>query len=177
MDAMRGDATLFTRNDEVEAAWRIIDPILEAWAKDDGAAAAVRGRLRAARGGGRDPARRARAGGRSEPLDDRRRLGASRTRRRRRSRRRCAQLLNERHAEDEAYVPARVLNLVVVVDREWRGEIANRLERVGRYHPSRTILCAVERRAHHARRDVATIATDGATPKPGEIALLPRARS
>jgi glucose-6-phosphate 1-dehydrogenase len=30
-DAMRGDATLFTRNDEVEAQWRIIDPILQAW--------------------------------------------------------------------------------------------------------------------------------------------------
>jgi glucose-6-phosphate 1-dehydrogenase len=30
-DAMRGDATLFTRNDEVEAQWRIIDPVLEAW--------------------------------------------------------------------------------------------------------------------------------------------------
>jgi glucose-6-phosphate dehydrogenase assembly protein OpcA len=37
-----------------------------------------------------------------------------------------------------------VLNLVVVVDRSWKGEIANRLERVGRYHASRTILCAVE---------------------------------
>ena len=35
LDAMRGDATLFTRNDEVEAQWRIIDPILEAWDKDD----------------------------------------------------------------------------------------------------------------------------------------------
>jgi glucose-6-phosphate 1-dehydrogenase len=34
LDAMRGDATLFTRNDEVEAQWRIIDPILEAWDKD-----------------------------------------------------------------------------------------------------------------------------------------------
>ena len=34
MDAMRGDATLFTRDDEVEAAWRIVDPILEAWSKD-----------------------------------------------------------------------------------------------------------------------------------------------
>ena len=31
MDAMRGDATLFTRDDEVEAQWRIIDPILESW--------------------------------------------------------------------------------------------------------------------------------------------------
>jgi glucose-6-phosphate 1-dehydrogenase len=34
MDAMRGDATLFTRDDEVEAQWRVIDPILEAWEKD-----------------------------------------------------------------------------------------------------------------------------------------------
>jgi glucose-6-phosphate 1-dehydrogenase len=31
MDAMRGDATLFTRADEVEAQWTIIDPILTAW--------------------------------------------------------------------------------------------------------------------------------------------------
>jgi len=31
LDAMRGDATLFTRNDEVEAQWRIIDPIISAW--------------------------------------------------------------------------------------------------------------------------------------------------
>jgi len=33
LDAMRGDATLFTRRDEVEAEWRIITPILEAWAE------------------------------------------------------------------------------------------------------------------------------------------------
>jgi glucose-6-phosphate 1-dehydrogenase len=32
LDAMRGDATLFTRNDEVDAQWSIIDPILRAWA-------------------------------------------------------------------------------------------------------------------------------------------------
>src|SRR3954454_19086771 len=31
LDAMRGDATLFTRNDEVDAQWSIIDPILRAW--------------------------------------------------------------------------------------------------------------------------------------------------
>jgi glucose-6-phosphate 1-dehydrogenase len=36
LDTMRGDATLFARNDEVEAAWRIVDPILEAWTKDPG---------------------------------------------------------------------------------------------------------------------------------------------
>jgi glucose-6-phosphate 1-dehydrogenase len=32
LDAMRGDATLFTRADEVDASWTVIDPILEAWA-------------------------------------------------------------------------------------------------------------------------------------------------
>jgi glucose-6-phosphate 1-dehydrogenase len=31
LDAMRGEATLFTRNDEIEALWGIIDPILTAW--------------------------------------------------------------------------------------------------------------------------------------------------
>jgi glucose-6-phosphate dehydrogenase assembly protein OpcA len=52
--------------------------------------------------------------------------------------------MKERYAENEAYAPARVLNLVVIADREWRGEIQNRLDKVGRYHASRTILCAVE---------------------------------
>jgi glucose-6-phosphate 1-dehydrogenase len=31
LDSMRGDATLFTRRDEVEAEWRVITPIEEAW--------------------------------------------------------------------------------------------------------------------------------------------------
>ncbi len=30
---MQGDATRFTRRDEMEAEWRIITPIEEAWAK------------------------------------------------------------------------------------------------------------------------------------------------
>jgi glucose-6-phosphate dehydrogenase assembly protein OpcA len=53
-------------------------------------------------------------------------------------------LLEEQHVRGEAYAPARVLNMVAVVDAAWRGEVLNRLERVGRYHPSRTVLCAVE---------------------------------
>jgi glucose-6-phosphate 1-dehydrogenase len=36
LDAMRGDATLFTRNDEVLAQWSIIDPVLKAWHAADG---------------------------------------------------------------------------------------------------------------------------------------------
>lgn len=31
LDVMRGDSTLFTRSDELEAAWRFVTPILEAW--------------------------------------------------------------------------------------------------------------------------------------------------
>ena len=34
LDAMRGDATLFTRGDEIIALWRIIDPILQGWHAD-----------------------------------------------------------------------------------------------------------------------------------------------
>jgi glucose-6-phosphate dehydrogenase assembly protein OpcA len=54
------------------------------------------------------------------------------------------EMLRARHATNKGLAPARVLNLIVIVERSWKGEIANRLERVGRYHPSRTILCAVE---------------------------------
>jgi glucose-6-phosphate 1-dehydrogenase len=35
-DALLGDATLFTRADEVEEEWRIIEPILERWEADQG---------------------------------------------------------------------------------------------------------------------------------------------
>jgi glucose-6-phosphate 1-dehydrogenase len=35
-DAMRGDATLFTRNDEVEAQWKICDPIVSKWEETPG---------------------------------------------------------------------------------------------------------------------------------------------
>jgi glucose-6-phosphate 1-dehydrogenase len=34
LDAMAGDASLFTRADEVETAWKLIDPILQAWETD-----------------------------------------------------------------------------------------------------------------------------------------------
>jgi glucose-6-phosphate dehydrogenase assembly protein OpcA len=55
-------------------------------------------------------------------------------------------LLVKAHTEEHGYIPGRVLNLIVVVDRQFKGEISNRLERVGRYHPSRTVLVAVEPR-------------------------------
>jgi glucose-6-phosphate dehydrogenase assembly protein OpcA len=66
-------------------------------------------------------------------------------------------MLRERHSRDASLVPAHVLNLVVVIDRDLRGEILGRLERVGRYHASRTILCSIQRgRRQLAARAVLT---------------------
>lgn len=53
-------------------------------------------------------------------------------------------LMHERASEGAVHAPARVLNLVVVIDREWKGEISNRLERISRDNPARTILVVVE---------------------------------
>jgi hypothetical protein len=79
-------------------------------------------------------------------------------------------MLKERHAENESFSPARVLNLVCIVDRAWSGEVANRLRQVGRYHASRTVVLAVD--PGRTKLDaVATIASD-VDPKPGEFALL-----
>jgi glucose-6-phosphate 1-dehydrogenase len=41
LDALQGDASLFTRADEVEAAWSLIDPILQAWESDQAPPLAV----------------------------------------------------------------------------------------------------------------------------------------
>ncbi len=79
-------------------------------------------------------------------------------------------LLVQRHAENGNYVPARVLNMIAFVDREWSGEIANRLQGVGRYHASRLLVLAYE--PHRERLDArVTIASEG-EPAAGELALL-----
>jgi glucose-6-phosphate dehydrogenase assembly protein OpcA len=78
-------------------------------------------------------------------------------------------LLVEVHSENQDYVPARVLNMIAFVDREWTGEIANRLRGVGRYHASRLLVLAYEPRRERLDARV-TIAADD--PAPGGIALL-----
>ncbi len=75
-----------------------------------------------------------------------------------------------RAAEHAGYVPARVLNLVAIVDREWRGEIANRLDSVGRYHASRTVLCSVERGKRSL--DATALLTYDREPAPGQVAVV-----
>src|SRR5213079_3230248 len=79
------------------------------------------------------------------------------------------ELLVHHHAEVAHDAPARVLNLIAIVDRQWRGEIENRLEKVGRYHASRTVLCAVEPRRTTIDARVRLIADD--QPQPGEFSL------
>lgn len=52
-------------------------------------------------------------------------------------------LLRRAHAANELLAPARVLNLVVVIEAERKDAISERLSGVGRYHASRTVLCTV----------------------------------
>ena len=79
-------------------------------------------------------------------------------------------IVAEHYHSDHPFVPARVLNVVVVVEAEFRGEIENRFERVGRYHPSRLVLCAVEE--GRATLDAwAGVGTEDAHPVPGHIAV------
>jgi glucose-6-phosphate dehydrogenase assembly protein OpcA len=80
------------------------------------------------------------------------------------------ELIAERYREGHGFVPARVMNLVVILDRDFRGEIENRLARVGRYHPSRLITVCVEpgRRTMDAW---ATVAADETDEVPGHIAV------
>jgi glucose-6-phosphate dehydrogenase assembly protein OpcA len=78
-------------------------------------------------------------------------------------------LLAEQHAEDSGYVPARVLNMIAFVDRQWSGEIANRLGGVGRYNASRLVVLSYEPRRERLDARV-TIASEQRGP--GELGLL-----
>jgi glucose-6-phosphate dehydrogenase assembly protein OpcA len=80
------------------------------------------------------------------------------------------ELLIEVHAENDKFVPARVLNMIAFVDREWTGEIANRLRGVGRYHASRLVVLAYEPRRERLDARVMIAAEDESSP--GELALL-----
>jgi glucose-6-phosphate dehydrogenase assembly protein OpcA len=61
------------------------------------------------------------------------------------------------------------MNMVVIVDKDFRGEIENRLQRVGRFHPSRLILVAVE----PGRRKLSAVARIGTedAPQAGAISI------
>jgi glucose-6-phosphate dehydrogenase assembly protein OpcA len=73
------------------------------------------------------------------------------------------ELLVQRHAEDERLVPARVLNMIAFVDREWSGEIANRLRGVGRYHASRLLVLSYEPKRTRLDARVSIVSDDEPT--------------
>jgi glucose-6-phosphate dehydrogenase assembly protein OpcA len=79
-------------------------------------------------------------------------------------------IVAEHYHSDHPFVPARVLNVVAIVDAEFRGEIENRFERVGRYHPSRLVLCCVQE-GRETLDAWAGVGTDDAHPVPGHIAV------
>jgi glucose-6-phosphate dehydrogenase assembly protein OpcA len=80
-------------------------------------------------------------------------------------------LLAERHRLSAGFAPARVLNMVVIVHDEFHGEIENRLERVGRFHPSRLIICRV--RPGHLTLDArASISGEDRSTEPGLISVV-----
>jgi glucose-6-phosphate dehydrogenase assembly protein OpcA len=79
------------------------------------------------------------------------------------------ELVARRHGESPEFAPARVLNMIAFVDRQWSGEIANRLAGVGRYHASRLVVLAYEPRRERLDARV-TIASE--TRAPGELGLL-----
>jgi len=79
------------------------------------------------------------------------------------------ELLAQRHAENSAYVPARVLNMLVFVEDAWSGEVANRLRGVGRYHASRVIVLAYDPRRERIDAQVSIAADE---PAQGELTLL-----
>ena len=64
-------------------------------------------------------------------------------------------LMHERANEGMVHAPARVLNLVVVIDKDWKGEISNRLDRINRDNPARTVLIVVQ----DGKKDLDAVAT------------------
>lgn len=73
-------------------------------------------------------------------------------------------LLTEARGRSERYVPARSLNLVCIVEKDYSGEVANRLRDVGRFAASRTIVCSVSSK-QQTLDAVATIAVPSETDK------------
>ena len=160
-DALLGDATLFTRADEVEAAWQIVDPVLAAWASED---AASRSHTRRAAPARRPPTSCSRRDGRNVAVavsalaDARERsewhgedVGAGEVAER-------LMALNREHARHEhGHAATRTLNLLVAPGGDVDADtLAAQLAGLADRHPSRTI---VVREGATPRLD-ATVAID-----------------
>jgi glucose-6-phosphate dehydrogenase assembly protein OpcA len=79
-------------------------------------------------------------------------------------------LVNERHSENGGLVPARALNMVTFVESRYSGEIANRLESVGRYHASRLVVLSYDPR--RTSLDARVVVSSEGEPGDNELGLL-----
>lgn len=80
------------------------------------------------------------------------------------------ELVKQRHAENGGLAPARALNMVTFVESAYAGEIANRLEHVGRYHASRLVVVSYD--PHRTRLDARVVVSSENEPTAGELGLL-----
>jgi hypothetical protein len=80
------------------------------------------------------------------------------------------ELVKQRHAENGGYAPARALNMIAFVDSGFAGEIANRLARVGRYHPSRLVVLSYD--PSRTRLNARAVVSSESEPAEGELGLL-----
>jgi glucose-6-phosphate dehydrogenase assembly protein OpcA len=76
------------------------------------------------------------------------------------------ELERERYLLTGGALPARALNLIVIVDAAFEGEIVRRLDAVGRNAPSRTIFLRVAPHRTRLNARVALAASDPAEPRP-----------
>lgn len=79
-------------------------------------------------------------------------------------------LVNQRHSENGGLVPARALNMVTFVESRYSGEIANRLESVGRYHASRLVVLSYDPR--RTSLDARVVVSSEGEPGDNELGLL-----
>jgi glucose-6-phosphate dehydrogenase assembly protein OpcA len=79
-------------------------------------------------------------------------------------------LVNQRHGENGGLVPARALNMVTFVESRYSGEIANRLENVGRYHASRLVVLSYD--AQRTSLDARVVVSSEGEPGDNELGLL-----
>jgi glucose-6-phosphate dehydrogenase assembly protein OpcA len=80
------------------------------------------------------------------------------------------ELVKQRHGENGGLAPARALNMIVFVEREYSGEVANRLANVGRYHASRLVVLSYD--PQRTRLDARAVVATDAEPEEGELGLL-----
>jgi glucose-6-phosphate dehydrogenase assembly protein OpcA len=80
------------------------------------------------------------------------------------------ELVKQRHSENGGLAPARALNMIAFVESRYSGEIANRLDRVGRYHASRLVVLSYD--PDRTRLDARAVVSTDAEPREGEFGLL-----